>query len=94
MFPLLTDKRDILKLSDEQLRLIPKIVLVRDFDRYVELLWNRLPDYIRADPEVQRCRVCLEHYNRPWQRTHIDGPAPLIKNCSECSVARDYSIRR
>ncbi|KYN28042.1 hypothetical protein ALC57_02548 [Trachymyrmex cornetzi] len=24
------------------------------------------------------------NYNLPTHQTHIDGPTPLIKNCSEC----------
>jgi len=36
--------------------------------------------------EVQTYRRCYEHYNRSWQRTHIDGPAPLIKDCRECQL--------
>ncbi|XP_025267148.1 uncharacterized protein LOC112638877 [Camponotus floridanus] len=43
-----------------------------------------LPEYIKADPEIQTYRCCYKHYNQPWQETHIDGPVPLINNCSEC----------
>jgi hypothetical protein len=87
MFPILTDRRDILNLTAEELEFVPKIVLLRNFERYVQLLWDRLPEHIKADPEVQSYRACLEHYNRPWQRTHIDGPPPLIKDCHECNRA-------
>ncbi|XP_011686369.1 PREDICTED: uncharacterized protein K02A2.6-like [Wasmannia auropunctata] len=43
-----------------------------------------LSEHIKADSEVQQYRRCLKHYNQPWQQTHIDGPAPFVKNCSEC----------
>ncbi|KYQ56632.1 hypothetical protein ALC60_04434 [Trachymyrmex zeteki] len=43
-----------------------------------------LPEHIRADSEVQRYHRCLKHYNLPSHQTHINGPAPLIKNCGEC----------
>lgn len=88
MFLLLSDKREILNLTAEQLQYIPKIVLLREFENFVESLWERLPEHLKADPEVQRCRPCLKHYNRSWQRTHIDGPPPLIKNCDECRRIR------
>jgi hypothetical protein len=88
MFPILTDRRDILNLTAEELEFVPKIVLLRNFEKYVQLLWDRLPEHIKADPEVRSYRACLEHYNRPWQRTHIDGPPPLIKDCHECNRLR------
>lgn len=85
MFILLIDGDDILDFTTDQLRFIPKVILLKYFGRYVERLWEKLPEHIRLDPEVRRYRRCLEHYNRPWQRTHIDGPAPLVKDCSECN---------
>lgn len=88
MFLVLTDKRDILKWSPEQLRFVSKYVLLRYFGDYVEQLWDRLEYHLKIDPEVQSYRVCMEHYNQPWQRTHIDGPTPLIKNCVTCQAKR------
>lgn len=80
----MSDTRDIRDLTSEQLKYIPKVVLLREFPKHIDVLWDRLPEHIRADSEVQQYRRCLEHYNRPWHRTHIDGPAPLIKDCGEC----------
>ncbi|KYM96990.1 hypothetical protein ALC62_12368 [Cyphomyrmex costatus] len=86
MFILITDKRDILAFTAEQLQYVPRVILLRDFENYIEELWDRLPDHIKADTEVKRCRMCFEHYNLPNQKTHIDGPPPLIKNCPQCRV--------
>lgn len=88
MFLLLTDKRDVLDLSAEQLQYIPKIALLRDFGDYVELLWDKLPAHVKTDSEVRSYRACREHYNRPWHRDHIDGPPPPIRDCVECREAR------
>jgi len=60
---------------------ISQIVLLQNFGDYVERLWDKLPEYVKADSEVQQYRSCMRHYNQPWQRTHIDGPPPLIKDC-------------
>lgn len=84
MFLVLTDKRDILDLPAEHLAFVPKIVLLRDFGDYVEQLWDKLPEHLKIDPEVRSYRACLQHYNRPWQRTHIDGPPPRVRDCSRC----------
>jgi len=67
MFLPLTNKRNILEFTAEQLEFVPKIILLRDFGDYVEQLWDRLPKHVKLDPEVQRYRACLKHYNRPWQ---------------------------
>jgi hypothetical protein len=91
---LLADRRAILDLTAEQLQFVPKLVLLRDYGKYVETLWDRLPEHLRADPEVRLYRACLEHYNRPWQRTHIDGPPPLVKDCHECSRSRRSTAAR
>ena len=84
MFLLLTHPYDIFDLSAEQLQFVSKAVLLQMCGNYVHHVWNKLPEHIKADSEVQTYRRCLEHYNRPWQRTHIDGPAPMIKDCNEC----------
>jgi hypothetical protein len=88
MFVILKEKRDILDLTAEQLRHLPKEILLQEFGNYVEYIWDKLPEDLRNDVEVQEYRVCLEHYNQPWQRTHIDGPPPTIKNCGECQSRR------
>ncbi|KYN29100.1 hypothetical protein ALC57_01463 [Trachymyrmex cornetzi] len=82
MFLVVSD--DLHSLTSKELEYIPKIVLLRQFEYCIDLLWDRLPEHIRADSEVQRYRRCLKHYNLPTHQTHIDGPTPLIKNCSEC----------
>ena len=79
---------DILKLSVRELEYVPKVILVKKFGQYVKHLWERLPQHIKADPEVRGYRRCQDHYNQPWQRTHIDGPAPYVKECHFCQLIR------
>ncbi|KYN07643.1 hypothetical protein ALC62_01385 [Cyphomyrmex costatus] len=43
-------------LTSIELEYIPKIVLLREFENCIDLLWDRLPEHIRADSEVQRHR--------------------------------------
>ena len=88
MFFILVDDRDILQFSAEQLRFITKEHLLQSFQRYVEHLWNKLPEHLKTDPEVRGYRRCDKHYNQPWQRTHIDGPAPYVKDCNFCQKWR------
>ncbi|KYQ53702.1 hypothetical protein ALC60_07365 [Trachymyrmex zeteki] len=46
-------------------------------------VWDKLPEHVKADSEVRTYCRCDEHYNQPWQRTHIDGLASKIRDCSE-----------
>ncbi|KYN30275.1 hypothetical protein ALC57_00262 [Trachymyrmex cornetzi] len=75
---------DILDLSAEQLQYISKVILLRVYGDYIDYVWNKLPGHLKEDSEVRTYRRCDEHYNQPWQQTHIDGPALKIKDCSEC----------
>ena len=84
MFLVALDKCDIYSLTNEELQYIPKIVLLREFPNCIDQLWDKLPENLKADWEVQQYRRCLKHYNLPHHQTHVDGPAPLIKNCREC----------
>ncbi|KYN26859.1 hypothetical protein ALC57_03760 [Trachymyrmex cornetzi] len=59
---------------------------------YIDRVWDKLPEHVKADSEVRTYRRCDEHYNQPWQRTHIDGPAPKIKDCSEYLSDGDYEL--
>jgi len=51
MFLMVSDNCDVQSLMAEQLKYIPKIVLLREF--CIDQLWNRLFEYIRADSEIQ-----------------------------------------
>lgn len=82
MFLIVMDNCGIHSLTAEELQNIPKVVLLHEFRNYIDHLWDRLLEHIKADLEVQQYRQCLKHYNLLCQ-THIDGPAPLIKNCAE-----------
>ncbi|KAL6252178.1 hypothetical protein P5V15_015587 [Pogonomyrmex californicus] len=88
MYLALSHPSDIQDLSAEQLQYIPKVVLLRVCGNYIDHVWDKLPEYIKADLEVQTYRRCVEHYNQSWDRDHIDGPAPKIKDCDLCQQQR------
>ncbi|KYN02843.1 hypothetical protein ALC62_06331, partial [Cyphomyrmex costatus] len=86
MFLILTGDNIINDLTAEQLQFIPKIILLREFSNHIDYLWDKLPEYIKRDPEVRGYRRCLEHYNLSTQQSHIYGPTPLIKDCCKCKT--------
>ena len=58
------------------------------YSDFIEHVWDKLPEHVNADLEIRTYHCCDEHYNQSWQRTYIDGPAPKIKDCSECRWTR------
>ncbi|KYM95357.1 hypothetical protein ALC62_13997 [Cyphomyrmex costatus] len=92
MLLIVSDNCDVHSLTAEELKYIPKIILLREFKNYIDRLWDRLPEYIKSDSEVQKHCRCLKHYNLPCHRSHIDGPAPFIKDCSEYLSDGDYEL--
>jgi len=87
MLLIVSDTCDVHSLIAKELEYIPKIILLREFKNYINL-WDRLPDHIKADSEIQQHRRYLKHYNLLFHRSHIDGPAPFIKNYSKCQQKR------
>ncbi|KYQ51995.1 hypothetical protein ALC60_08891 [Trachymyrmex zeteki] len=61
MFLIISD--DLHSLTSKELEYIPKIILLREFENFIDVLWDRLPKHIRANLEIQRYRRCLKHYN-------------------------------
>ena len=77
----MSDNCDVHSLIAKELEYIPKIILLQKFKNYVDQLWDRLLEHIKADSEVQQHRQYLKYYNLPFRRSHINGPALFIKNC-------------
>jgi len=46
--------RDVQSLTAEQLKYIPKVVLLEEFHNCIDQLWDRLSEHIRADSEIQQ----------------------------------------
>ncbi|KYN29041.1 hypothetical protein ALC57_01532 [Trachymyrmex cornetzi] len=72
MYLALCHPSDIRDLSVEQLQYIPKVVFLRVYGDYIEHVWDKFPEHVKADSEVRTYRRCDEHYNQPWQRRDGD----------------------
>ncbi|KYQ47056.1 hypothetical protein ALC60_13931 [Trachymyrmex zeteki] len=48
---------DLHSLISKELEYIPIIILLREFENFIDVLWDRLPEHIRADSEVQRYQL-------------------------------------
>lgn len=65
---------------------ITKPILLKYFHRSMWMIYDRLPEKLHADDEIKSYLPCSEHYNLPHHKSHIDGPAPLRRNCVQCRV--------
>jgi len=70
MFLMVSDNRDVQSLTVEQLKYIPKIVLLREFRNSIDQLWNRLSEHIRGNLKIQQYCWYLKQYNLPYHQTH------------------------
>lgn len=82
--PVIRNIKNPWELSKAELKTISKSKLLKYWGTQIHLLWDRLPAHLRADPEVALYLPCMEHWNTPDMRTHIDGPAPRRWQCEKC----------
>ncbi|RLU18819.1 hypothetical protein DMN91_009176 [Ooceraea biroi] len=90
MFLLLPEDRLICRLTSEQIQYVPKIILLERYGDYVEGLWDRLPEHLRRDPEVQRLHRgedCV-----PWFVGELGDLARRVKAILESDAPmRDFT---
>lgn len=72
------------ELTKDELKNITKPQLLRYWGKQIHLVWDRLPAHLRADTEVALHLPCMEHWNTPHMRIHIDGSAPRRLECEKC----------
>jgi hypothetical protein len=75
-------QRKLCSHTDEELASLPAFAFEQLPPADIDHVWHRLPDHLKID---KFCR-CTRHWNLPSQRTHIDGPAPMIMNCYACAT--------
>jgi len=72
---------DVHSLIAKELEYIPKIILLQKFKNYIDQLWDKLSEHIKADSEVQQHRRCLKHCEFTSLRTSVDeGTEKTKKN--------------
>lgn len=74
----------LLGLTKEELAVLPHAIIENFGQRDIHYVWNNLPDSFTSNPAMLKYKRCLKHYNLPTSSVHIDGPAPMIKDCYIC----------
>ena len=75
------------QLKLDELQALSKETLLKFADD-IRMIYDKLPRDLQEDEDIILWKRCFEHYNRPDQRTHIDGPAPPKMYCPVCQQLR------
>lgn len=76
---------EIDKLKPNQVKYLPKSYLLKLSPSTLERIWKNISKKLQKDQDIQLRRPCYDHYNRPEDLSHIDGPAPSKKACYDCN---------
>lgn len=73
------------QMGRDLIALLPKKYLVNCAQREIPIVWSRLPNHLKADPEVQKYKFCLDHYQYSVDSNcdTFDGPLQKYK-CPLC----------
>ncbi|CAH1961525.1 unnamed protein product [Acanthoscelides obtectus] len=77
---------DQLMSHPELIEKLPKEYLLKLSPYQLEQFWECLSNKLKEDSDLQERRPCYEHYNRPEDEIHIDGPAPPKYRCYVCQA--------
>jgi hypothetical protein len=83
----------LLAMTAEELENMPKEVMICCAPNEIAVVWNKLPEQLKSDPDILRFQYCTEHYNnKSWGDDEIDGPAPRRIFCCYCKIS-DVNIK-
>lgn len=90
--------KDPWTLTKNELESFPKYFLIKHYSKFITLLWDRLPEHLQCDSEIQSYHKCNDHFNPPWELTHVDAIGPIRRDCEKCHIMGElvdiYAIRR
>lgn len=72
------------KLTPQQIKLLPPNYFQRLDAGDLQSIWKHIPKEYRKNKKLQLKLPCYDHWNRPEDRDHIDGPPPARDKCWEC----------
>lgn len=78
----------LLKMTREQLKNMPKEVMITLSANEIALVWDKLPDHVKNDSEMLKYRFCHEHHSSSDQDIdENDGPPPRKIFCCYCKIS-------
>ena len=84
------------KMTQEQLENMPKKLMIRLASNEVALVWDKLPDHLKHDPDMENCQSCYEHQSSSddsnGEKDVADRPIPRKLFCCYCQIS-DVKIK-
>ena len=83
----------LLKMTAEQLKNIPKEVMIALAPNEIALVWDKLPNHLQNDCEMSKYRFCFEHHDYDGggvgdsSSDQGDGPIPRKLFCCYCKIS-------
>lgn len=76
----------LLKNQPELIKSLPKHFFLDLPAIDLQRTWSKLPENLKEDKDLLERLPCFEHYNRPEDIVHIDGPPPPKYRCYVCTA--------
>jgi hypothetical protein len=84
------------KMTLEQLENTPKEVMISLASNEIALVWDKLPNNLKHDPDIENYRFCYEHHSSSDDSNEdkdvADGPIPRKLFCCYCKIS-DVKIK-
>lgn len=78
----------LLKMTSEQLRNMPKEVMIACAPKEIALIWDKLPEALQNDVDILKYQYCGDHNNEKVCNNSDagDGPTPRRFFCCYCKT--------
>ena len=84
------------KMTQEQLENMPKELMISLASNEIALVWDKLPDHLKQDPDMENYQFCYEHHSSSddsnGEKDVADGPIPRKLFCCYCKIS-DVKIK-
>jgi hypothetical protein len=84
------------KMTREQLENMPKEVMISLAPYEIALVWDKLPNHLKNDSDMESYRFCYEHHTSSddsnEEKDVADGPIPRKLFCCYCKIS-DVKIK-
>ena len=76
------------KMTAEQLKNMPKEVMIALASNEIALVWDKLPERLQNDSDMLKYCFCYEHHNSDDSNSDdYDGPIPRKLFCCYCKIS-------
>lgn len=79
------DVYSLIKNRPELIQKLPKDYFLHLSAVELHRVWNKISEQLKGDKDLLERLPCWDHYNRPEDIVHIDGPPPPKFRCYTCN---------